>query len=211
MTLKGQCQCLLAVLLLASSSAWADARLADAEACTQEPNRLQRLACFDGVFGTPAAVSGPAGQPPQLNQSERWRRAFAQAGDEEVARAIYQDTGASAGHLVTVTALGVTPPRPVLTLQCHNNITELALMLPGPLARERVDVTLGASRGQWRVRDDGLVVSAGRGLPAIRIARNLHGQTDLRLSADAPELDGLLFDLNGFSDAIRPLRQACGW
>lgn len=112
---------------------------------------------------------------------------------------------------MTISALGVQPPRPVLALQCHNNITELTVMLPEPMDRERVDVTLGAERAHWRVRDEGLVVSAGRGLPAIRIVQGIVRQQDVRLNANAPELDGLLFDLTGYAEAIQPLRQACGW
>ncbi|MFO8140643.1 MAG: type VI secretion system-associated protein VasI [Marinobacter sp.] len=198
-------------LLVASSPGLADLRLSEAETCTEEPNRLQRLACFDEVFATPLARYESSQRPPQVNQSERWRRVFAQAGAEDASGVIYRDTGAAAGHLVTITALGVQPPRPVLALQCHNNITELTVMLPKPLNRERVQVTLGPERADWRVRDEGLVVSAGRGLPAIRMVQGIVGQADARLDADAPELDGLLFDLSGYAQAIRPLRQACGW
>lgn len=213
MTLKDQSRHSLLGLafLLACSSTWADQRLTEAEACAEEPNRLDRLACFDEVFATPLARYEPGQTAPQVNQSERWRQAFAQAGGEDASGVIYRNTGSTAGHLVTVTALGAQPPRPVLTLQCHNNITELTVMLPEPMNRERVEVALGTERAHWRVRDEGLVVSAGRGLPAIRIVQNLAGQPDARIRAGAPELDGLLFDLSGYAEAIRPLRQACGW
>lgn len=211
MTLKDSLRLPLLALLLTSASSWADSRLPQAEACTKEANRLERLACFDELFGTPLARYESGQRQPLVNQSERWRRVFAQAGSDDAGGVVYRDTGAIVGHLVTVTALGVKPPRPVLSLQCHNNITELAIMLPEPLDRERVQVTLGAHRAQWRVRDEGLVVSAGRGLPAIRAVLDVVGQPDVRLSAGVPELDGLLFDLTGFAEAIRPLRQACGW
>ncbi len=211
MTLQDPCRLSLVALLLVSASSWADTRLAEAQACTEEPNRLERLACFDELFGTPLA-GYEAGQRPRLvNRSERWRRVFAQAGEDDAGGVVYRDTGATAGHLVTVTALGVKPPRPVLSLQCHDNITELAVMLPEPLDRERVEVTFGPQHAHWRVRDEGLVVSAGRGLPAIRTVLGVLGKPDVRLQAGARELDGLLFDLNGFAEAIRPLRQACGW
>ncbi|MFO7529333.1 MAG: type VI secretion system-associated protein VasI [Marinobacter sp.] len=211
MTLKDSFRLSLAALLLVSANSWADARLAEAKACTEEPNRLQRLACYDELFGTPLARYEAGQHPRPVNQSERWRRVFAQAGGDDAGRVVYRDTGAAAGHLVSVTALGVKPPRPVLSLQCHNNITELAIMLPEPLDRERVEVTLGPQRAHWRVRDEGLVVSAGRGLPAIRTVLDVVNQPDVRLHAGARELDGLLFDLDGFAEAIQPLRQACGW
>ncbi len=213
MTLKDQTRRSLLglAMLLASAPGLADLRLNEAEACTEEPNRLDRLACFDEVFATPLARYESSQRQPQVNQTERWRRAFAQAGGEDASGVIYRNTGAAAGHLVTISALGVQPPRPVLALQCHNNITELTVMLPEPMDRERVDVTLGAERAHWRVRDEGLVVSAGRGLPAIRIVQGIVRQQDVRLNANAPELDGLLFDLTGYAEAIQPLRQACGW
>ncbi|MBY6034581.1 type VI secretion system-associated protein VasI [Marinobacter daepoensis] len=211
MTLKDSFRFTLLALLLASTSSWADSRLIQAEACTEEANRLERLACFDELFGTPLARYESGQRLPLVNQTERWRRVFAQAEGDDAGGVVYRDTGAVVGQLVTVTALGVKPPRPVLSLQCHNNITELAIMLPEPLDRERVQVTLGAHRAQWRVRDEGLVVSAGRGLPAIRAVLDIVGQPDVRLNAGVPELDGLLFDLTGFAEAIRPLRQTCGW
>ena len=211
MTLKDLNRLPLMVLLLVSASSWADTRLVEAGACTEQPNRLDRLACFDEVFGTPLAQYEAGQHPALVNQSERWRRVFAQASGNDAGGVVYRDTGSAAGHLVTVTALGVKPPRPVLSLQCHNNITELAIMLPEPLDRERVDVTLGPHRAHWRVRDEGLVVSAGRGLPAIRTVLDVVNQPDVRLQAGVRELDGLLFDLNGFAEAIKPLRQTCGW
>ncbi|QBM18815.1 hypothetical protein MARI_29580 [Marinobacter sp. JH2] len=213
MTLKDQTRAGLTglVLLLMSSVGQADVRLSDAQACTEEPNRLARLACFDEVFATPLARYETGTSGAVIRQPERWRQAFSQAGQNDASGPIYRNTGSAAGHMVTVAALGAQPPRPVLTLQCHNNITELTVMLPKPISRERVDVALASAPNQWRVRDEGLVVSAGRGLPAIRSVLEIVHQPDVRIQADIPELDGLLFDLTGYRDAISPLRQACGW
>ncbi|MDP4547707.1 type VI secretion system-associated protein VasI [Marinobacter sp. MDS2] len=213
MTLKDQprARFLGLALVLMSSAGQADTRLSDAQACTEEANRLARLACFDEVFDTPLARYEAGASDAVINQPERWRQAFSQAGQNDASGPIYRNTGSAAGHMVTVAALGAQPPRPVLTLQCHNNITELTVMLPKPISRERVDVALASAPSQWRVRDEGLVVSAGRGLPAIRSVLEIVHQPDVRIQADVPELDGLLFDLTGYRDAIRPLRQACGW
>ena len=196
----------LAVLFLLAPLLRADV-LAEARQCTQEPSRLARLACFDALFGTPADSPAPV-MAPEAHRSERWRQAYAQA-QEGPARV--RDTGDLAGWLVTLSALGTQPPRPLLTLQCHNNITELALMVPEPLAAERVRVSLGGEASQWRVRDEGFVISAGRGLPAIRLARALLHQQDIDVVASVPALDGLVFDLAGLAEAVAPLRQQCGW
>ncbi|OZB20540.1 MAG: type VI secretion system-associated protein [Marinobacter sp. 34-60-7] len=213
MTLNHVLPKLAATFLIASlvTPALAESRLAAAQACTEEPLRLERLACFDDVFATPLARYEQADPVPSFRTTERWRRAFAQAGDNDASGVIYRDTGAAAGQLVTVSAIGVQPPRPVLTLQCHTNITELTLMLPKPLDRERVQVALGEELADWRVRDEGLVISAGRGLPSIRTVLEVVGEADVRIAGGAPEIDGLLFDLSGFRDAIRPLRETCGW
>ncbi|MEP1214285.1 MAG: type VI secretion system-associated protein VasI [Marinobacter sp.] len=185
-------------------------QLAAARDCTTESQRLERLACFDEVFGTPVAVvienisSG--------NQPERWRQAFAQEqrrrpGDGP----LYRDTAELAGHLLTLSALGVKPPRPLLAVQCHNNITELTLMLPEAVKEERVTVDFGQGRQIWRVRDDGFVISGGRGLPAIRTVRNMAASSRVAVASSSGVVDGLMFDLTGFRDTLKPLQDACGW
>ena len=197
----------VAVLLGLTPLASAD-QLAAALDCAERVNRLERLACYDGVFGAPSATVR-ADSVPFASRSERWRQAFAQAGDQQAV--VYRDTGKAAGHLVTVSALGVQPPRPLLMVQCHNNITELAVLSPHALVDERISVNLGYGQADWRVRANGFLVSAGRGLPAIRTVKALAGEADLTLFATNPELDGLMFDLSGFHQALSPLRAACGW
>ncbi|MDX1756879.1 MAG: type VI secretion system-associated protein VasI [Marinobacter sp.] len=204
---------LVLVWMMAVPAAQAgDDALQTARSCTEEPRRLARLACFDAVFETP--IPQPRRPVEALPQPVRWREAYAQ----EQARtpddtAIYRDTGATAGHLLTLAALGSVPPRPLLTVQCHNNITELALILAQPLARERVTLAFDDGSGSqlWRVRDAGYVISAGRGLPAIRTLKALARRTQTRLHSNEAQLDGLMFDLDGLAAGLRPLREACSW
>lgn len=192
--------------------------LEEARQCTEKNQRLERLACFDEVFGTPLAEpeagTGSGAGLPDINHSARWREAYAQTDAAAASGGVsYRDTGQAAGLLVTVPALGAQPPRPLLALQCHNNITELTLMLPEPLNAERVSLRLSeaGSRSAWRVRDNGYVLSIGRGLPAIRAVKETGPEADIRVYSDNSRIDGLLFDLTGFQDAIRPLRETCGW
>ncbi|MDC0662906.1 type VI secretion system-associated protein VasI [Marinobacter sp. SS21] len=198
-------------MLVAACAQAGDDALQAARSCTEEPQRLARLACFDAVFGTPLPTSQ---RPVQASpQPLRWLAAYAQEQARTPEDAvIYRDTGAAAGHLLTLAALGAVPPRPLLTVQCHNNITELALMLAEPLARERVELTFASGDSQlWRVRDNGYVVSAGRGLPAIRTLKALARQSQTQLHSSEAEVDGLMFDLAGLAAGLRPLREACGW
>ena len=55
-------------------------QLEDARACTSEPQRLERLACFDEVFGTPLAAAVVEFNAPDARRSERWRQAYARRG-----------------------------------------------------------------------------------------------------------------------------------
>lgn len=189
-------------------------QLEAARECSQETRRLERLACFDAVFGTPVSVTPETHRETQ--RPERWRQAFAQElrrrpGDGP----LYRDTGELSGHLITLAALGTQPPRPVLAVQCHNNITELSLLLPEPIQAERIRLALGNTQGGgqqlWRVRDNGYVLSGGRGLPAIRTTRELASQVEARITSANSAIDGLMFDLGGLREILKPLRNACGW
>lgn len=208
--------CVTLGMLMAVNAPVQAGLLEEAHKCTSETQRLERLACFDEVFGTPLAEpeAGTLAGSPGRSASERWRQAYAQS-DTAAGGVRYRDTNQTAGLLVTVPALGAQPPRPLLALQCHNNITELTLMLPEPLEAERVNIGLGASdniaQNAWRVRDNGYVLSIGRGLPAIRAVKTIERETDIRVFSQDSRIDGLLFDLTGFTNAIRPLREQCGW
>lgn len=185
-------------------------QLAYARECTGTPQRLERLACFDEVFGTPISLT--LTQEMSGRQPERWRQAFAQEqrrrpGDGP----IYRNTGHISGHLMTLSALGSAPPRPLMAIQCHNNITELSLMLPEVVEDERLRLDFGQGEQMWRVRDDGYVVSGGRGLPAIRTILDMSGSSDVTVTSSSSRINGLIFDLTDFGNTLRPLREACGW
>ena len=179
-----------------AANAQGNPQVAEAMACAEERQRLERLACFDEVFGTPFSVA--VEDAIVGNQPERWRQAFAQEqrrrpGDGP----LYRNTSELAGHLLAV--------------QCHNNITELTLMMPEAVKEERVTVDFGQGRQIWRVRDDGFVISGGRGLPAIRTVRNMAAASGVTVASSSGVVDGLMFDLPGFRETLAPLREACGW
>ncbi|MFO7994422.1 MAG: type VI secretion system-associated protein VasI [Marinobacter sp.] len=202
--------CLFGLIVSLSASGDSRQQSAAARDCTTESQRLERLACFDEVFGTPVAVA--VGDAIGGTQPEQWRQAFAQEQRRQPGDGpLYRDTAEQAGHLVTLSALGAQPPRPLLAVQCHNNITELTLMLPETVKEERVTVDFGHGRQIWRVRDDGFVISGGRGLPAIRTVREMSAGSGITVASSSGEIDGLMFDLQGFRETLKPLREACGW
>lgn len=197
-----------------AEAASSQATLAAARQCTQQTARLDRLACFDAVFETPVHARAHVSEAMPGRQPPEWLAAYAQETRRTPEDGALRGNG-TAGELVTIPALGAVPPRPLLTVRCDNNITHFALMLPRTTSAERVRMTLAsaASREQqvWRTRDDGFVLSGGRGLPAIRTIKNLLGSPRLTLAADRSGVDGLVFDLSGFREALEPLRGQCGW
>ena len=172
--------CALGTTMSLAANAQGNPQVAEAMACTEESQRLERLACFDEVFGTPFSVA--VEDAIVGNQPERWRQAFAQE----------QRRRPGDGPL-------------------YRNITELTLMMPEAVKEERVTVDFGQGRQIWRVRDDGFVISGGRGLPAIRTVRNMAAASGVTVASSSGVVDGLMFDLTGFRETLEPLREACGW
>ncbi|PVY77667.1 type VI secretion system protein VasI [Tamilnaduibacter salinus] len=203
---------LVGLLVSPALAAPAPSTLEAARECTDIVERPGRLACFDAVFGTPVRTSAEETQP--RRQPPIWIAARAQQTGRDVSEGAIHRRG-DAGHLVTLAALGAQPPRPILVVQCDNNISRLALMMPAPLRADQVRLSLDSGdrvqRQVWRVRDDGFVVSAGRGLPAIDTIRTFLPASRLELKAGVAPVDGLVFDLQGLGDALAPLRRECGW
>ncbi|MGL6052164.1 MAG: type VI secretion system-associated protein TagO, partial [Aeromonas salmonicida] len=61
----------------------------------------------------------------------------------------------------------------------------------------------------WFIRDQGLLLEYGRGLPAIEELKRWIGHRELQVKADNGAL--LRVDLSGLKEALLPLRQQCRW
>ncbi|OAZ96748.1 type VI secretion system-associated protein [Halomonas sp. G11] len=180
-----------------------------ARSCAEESSRLERLNCYDALFKTPTP-SGDTSELPALWHAIE-RQEAARAGDD-MGLTIRK---AGSDVLISVPALGTTPPRPVMVMACENLITRFQLHMPVAIDSARVTLELSGHGGvieqQWRVRDGGQVISGGRGLPAIDTLRQLLGAEELTLRSDESALDGLRFDVSGLREDIQPLRDACRW
>ncbi|NDL71894.1 type VI secretion system-associated protein VasI [Vreelandella alkaliphila] len=186
-----------------------NALIVRAQTCAEEPSRLERLNCYDAIFQEVLPVDESSELPDLWYAIERQER----ARHEDNVGLIVQETGSNV--LISVPALGTTPPRPILVIACEKLITRFQLHLPTPLNEARVNLRL-ASNGntvqqQWRVRDGGHVVSGGRGLPAIETLRQLLNANEVTLHSDVTALDELRFDTTGLRQVIQPLREACRW
>ena len=203
---------LLMLCLLACAPSKADEQsglLKSAQTCAEETSRLERLNCYDALF-LEANLSVGENELPAL-----WRAIERQesARPDDNVGLIVNESGESV--LISVPALGTTPPRPIMVVACERLITRFQLHLPTPISGARVDLQITgngrAVQQQWRIRDGGRVVSGGRGLPAIDTLRQLLDANDVTLRSEIKELDGLRFNVAGLRQDIAPLREACRW
>ncbi|SNY97459.1 type VI secretion system-associated protein VasI [Halomonas sp. hl-4] len=203
---------LLVLLTLLSHSSRAEGRAAlleSAQTCAEETSRLERLHCYDALFQTPNSSVDTHELPALWHAIER--QEAGRSGDEM--GLVMRETGSDV--LISVPALGTTPPRPIMVVACEKMITRFQLHMPLPIDTARVELELtGDGRSidqQWRVRDGGQIVSGGRGLPAIDTLRQLLSADEITLRSDVSALDGLRFDVSGLREDIQPLRDACRW
>jgi type VI secretion system protein VasI len=203
---------LLLLLTLSSHTSRAEgstALLENARACAEESSRLERLNCYDALFKTPTPSVDTSELPALWHAIER--QEAARSGDDM--GLIIREAGSDV--LISVPALGTTPPRPIMVMACEKLITRFQLHMPVAIDSARVTLELtghgGVIEQQWRVRDGGQVISGGRGLPAIDTLRQLLSAEELTLRSDESALDGLRFDVSGLREDIQPLRNACRW
>lgn len=206
------CWGLLIIAVFGGSKALASehqAMLENALACADETSRLERLSCYDDLFQTASTPAEERELPALWYAIERQER----GRDGDNVGITVQQAGEDV--LMSVPALGTTPPRPIMVMACEKEITRFQLHLPEPIDHARVDLQLGTQSAnvhqQWRVRDGGHVINGGRGLPAIETLRYLLGANEVTLSSDVATLDGLRFDIAGLRQLIQPLREACRW
>lgn len=205
---------MLAVIqTLSAAVAWAavepEAQVVQTSECAVLESRLERLGCYDALF-----------LPREERLSEELRSALWHAVNVQEAERDGDDMGLlmrenGGGVRISVPALGSMPPRPQLVIACETTITRFQLHLPQALEAPRVRLRLLTSGREleqvWQARDDGYVISGGRGLPAIATLQQLLDADELALASDQAVLDGLRFDIAGLRQVIQPLRDVCRW
>lgn len=169
--------------------------------CRTEAAPLVRLACYDAIGAVPP--------PPEAAlRSPAWLAIAAQEeGRVEGAPAFLLEQRESGDLLLTRPAQrGAT-----LAIGCINDITQLRVRLDASWIGEGVVATLDGApvSGNWFVRDSGMLLEFGRGLPAIDELKRWRAGRELTLQGEGGPL--LRFDLFGLSGALKPLRQQCRW
>lgn len=206
------CRGLLLIAALGSSDVFAEqqqAMLENALACADETSRLERLNCYDNLFKAAASSAEERELPDLWYAIERQER----ERDEDNLGLVVGQVGEDV--LMSVPALGTTPPRPIMVMACEKQITRFQLHMPEPVDNARVELQLAANgttiQQQWRVRDSGHVINGGRGLPAIETLRQLLSANEVTIRSDVSSLNGLRFDISDLRQLIQPLREACRW
>ncbi|WPO98782.1 type VI secretion system-associated protein VasI [Pseudomonas sp. HR96] len=189
--------------------------------CTAIVSGLERLACFDQVAGT-AALEPPRKAPPRASEAFAWLVANERQRDPEqrgFVMSIDPEAPGSAQQrvLISAPAVEVFDDARYLVISCQADISRLQLLLERPLKRHAVSLQLlvderaVAPPRHWRVLEDGRVIDAGRGLPAVELIRRLGQGSRISVRSDEPSLDGLQFDATGLAPMIEEERKACHW
>lgn len=209
------------ILALYSTTAVAEARQQTCEqatVCTGISGRLERLDCYDTLFGGGRVRLE---DNPVLQLPRGWQRAMDSEQGLGTGRFTlhYNDPEQpAAGLWLTATALpdGEQPEqsRPVLMLSCLDGISRVELALPIASSAARATVTVQGrttNTQQWLSDDSGQLFRSGQGLPAIRLMRVLLSASEVELRTLVTELDGLRFDTTGLASSLAPMRVVCQW
>jgi type VI secretion system protein VasI len=119
--------------------------------------------------------------------------------------------------VLTTPAIGSRPPRPLLIISCINNITRLQIGLHQSINKGWIKIALGLKNKKyqtntsWRMTGAGEIVDAGRGIPSINLLKSMLGQSRVQIHSKDMLLNGLTFDITGFSQQMKSFRLACHW
>ncbi|MFY2739884.1 type VI secretion system-associated protein VasI [Pseudocitrobacter faecalis] len=197
----------------------ATATLQAMQSCRRESAALERLDCYDRILSPEQAGFGGAALVKARYQGEAWTRATEQEKRRQnntTELLVTQVPGERPTVVITTPAIGHVPPRPVLMFSCVDNITRMQVALMHPLETHDLAVTLNADnrtlRSHWFVRENGTLLESSRGLSGIDEIKQLFGAKTLTVDTGADNAAGkLTFNIDGLSQVIAPLRDACHW
>ncbi|MFW5443455.1 MAG: type VI secretion system-associated protein VasI [Methylococcaceae bacterium] len=218
---------LVLVFLCISTAIWSKQQVIKTpEQCTTIKSSLKRLTCFDHYFKTPIVIENKK----QVSQVLRNRtskimqmamRVEQQRTDEQTGflsdEMLEHELAGQQRIILTTPAIGSSPPRPLLIISCINNITRLQIGLHQPINKGWIEISLGLNGGKqqtnsaWRMTGDGQIVDAGRGIPSINLLKTMQGQNRVQIHSQDISLQGLTFDITGFTQQVKSLRLACHW
>ncbi|MBD1557016.1 type VI secretion system-associated protein TagO [Vibrio sp. S9_S30] len=194
--------------------------LKQAQSCRAISSKVDRLACFDGLFGTPIAEASATKalvrpEPWQRAVKSEARRADIQNGAEP--QWIRNETIDGNGDKALWFTLSSTPRTDstedpvILMASCIKKISRLEIIFPDQQEGARADVSLGSARQRWTFDEQGMVLRSGRGLAAISILKPLVNQKQIHVRSNAKRIDGLVFETTNSKESFAELRELCRW
>lgn len=207
---------------------WSESQkpITNPEQCKLIKSSLQRLTCFDQFFKTPVVIPDVkktgnklGGRTPEIIKIAM---RIEEQRTSEITGLLREDkmeheSARQQRIIFTSPAIGSHPPRPLLMISCINNITRLQIGLHSPVNKGKVDVALnlsGRTHGRdhhWRIIGSGLIADAGHGIPSIDILKTMIGHNRVLFHSDEMVLEGLTFDITGFTHYVKSFRTACHW
>ncbi|EJI9012493.1 type VI secretion system-associated protein VasI [Escherichia albertii] len=212
---------MVAVAVAAATAAPPDATttVQAMQSCRREPAALERLDCYDRILAPEQPNFGNTALVKASFVGEAWTRATEQEKRRQgntTELLMTQVPGERQTVVITTPAIGHVPPRPVLMFSCVDNITRMQVALMHPLDAHDIAITLDADsralRSHWFVRENGVLLESSRGLSGIDEIKQLFGAKTLLIDTGADSAAGkLTFNIDGLSQVIAPLRDACHW
>ncbi|MCE0495094.1 type VI secretion system-associated protein VasI [Vibrio salinus] len=188
-----------------------------ARSCTGIPERLPRLACFDHLFQTPVHKSVSTGTTVVPFSWQQTMDSYNETREGEKTHLNLQTIGELSNAWLTLGATNGRErykkgPVPVLKMSCIDRISRIELAMPSEVkeARVRLSLVSGDTR-YWRTDDTGLLLTAGRGIPAINQMKKIMQERSITLRSNDSSIDGLTFETDTLRDALKPLRERCDW
>lgn len=186
--------------------------------CRRIVSNVERLACFDEAAGTPSHQTQRHWSAPEQNAPSVSRVMASEAGrepDDLTFRMADQSAGVS-GLVISAPAIASFREPAYLAISCIQSISRLQLITHKPMETNWVAMRLAgegwsSKETQWQVTENGQVLDAGRGLPAIEQIRTLIGAHRIELLSSNPAINGLTFDAQGLDPLIKQARSACRW
>ncbi|PVZ68782.1 type VI secretion system-associated protein VasI [Pelagibaculum spongiae] len=215
--------------------------IVNAQKCAEMTSKLPRLTCFDQLFPanqptlnlalevakqlTKRQLAWAVDYPKRWLQLMAWQKKQTNPHLSEftLTSAGFSEpliTSENNNYWLFATALGQVSRlkdtgRPMLLLSCIDNISRVELLLPEAVDQPRFSVNLTNEKGhfpqQWMSDETGYVVRSGRGLPAVSAMKFMLKSDRFSLRSDNQLIDGLLFETQQLTKAIKPLRDTCSW
>lgn len=118
--------------------------------------------------------------------------------------------------VISAPAIASVGERSYLAISCIQNISRLQLITNRPVEASRVNVRIkgqgwSTSETAWQVRENGQVLDAGRGIPAIEQIKQMIGAQRIEVVSGHRAVDGLAFDAEGLDALISQVRRSCRW